>query len=138
MQARRLAQLKGARRIIPLKVSGAFHSSLMLPAIDGLRSAMADFSFSEPKYPLVANVTAQPITHVNAIKEELVNQIIRCVKWQQSVETMISKGVTTFFEIGPADVLTGLIKRISPGAQTFNISSSESIAELESWRKGSL
>lgn len=135
-KARRLAQLKGARRIIPLKVSGAFHSSLMEPAIEGLRNAISEFSFNEASIPVISNVTAQPLTGVNAIKEELVSQIVHCVRWQQSVETMIARGVTTFFEIGPGEVLTGLIKRISPGARTVNVSNVSTISELLSWRKG--
>lgn len=135
-KARRLAQIKGARRVIPLKVSGAFHSPLMEPAIEGLRNAISGFDFKEGSIPMVSNVTAQPITSVEAIKEELTSQIVHCVKWQQSVETMIARGVTTFFEIGPGDVLTGLIKRISPGARTYNISNVRTITEIASWRKG--
>jgi [acyl-carrier-protein] S-malonyltransferase len=135
-KARRLAQIKGARRVIPLKVSGAFHSPLMEPAIEGLRNAISGFNFKEASIPLVSNVTAQPVTSVEAIKEELTSQIVHCVKWQQSVETMIARGVTTFFEIGPGDVLTGLIKRISPGARTYNINNVRTITEMASWRKG--
>jgi [acyl-carrier-protein] S-malonyltransferase len=131
-----LAQLKGARRIIPLKVSGAFHSSLMEPAIEGLRNAISEFSFCEASIPVISNVTAQPLTGVNAIKEEMVSQIVHCVRWQPSVETMIARGVTTFFEIGPGEVLTGLIKRISPGARTVNVSNVSTISELLDWRKG--
>lgn len=135
-KARRLAQIKGARRIIPLKVSGAFHSTLMDPAIEGLRSVISGFDFNEPVTPVVANVTAQALTQVEAIKEELISQVVHCVKWQQSVETMIARGVTTFFEIGPGEVLTGLIKRISPGARTLNISNVDTVTEMSSWRKG--
>jgi [acyl-carrier-protein] S-malonyltransferase len=135
-KARRLAQIKGARRVIPLKVSGAFHSPLMEPAIEGLKTAISGFTFNEPSMPIVANVTSQPLTKINAIKEELVSQIVHCVKWQQSVETMIARGVTTFFEIGPGEVLSGLTKRISPGARTFNINNVDTITEISNWRKG--
>ncbi len=135
-KARRLAQIKGARRAIPLKVSGAFHSPLMEPALEGLKNAVAGVNFNKPSVPIMANVTAQPLTAVETIKEELVSQIVHCVKWQQSVEATISKGVTTFFEIGPGDVLAGLIKRTSPGAQIFNVNSVDSIAELATWRRG--
>ena len=135
-QARRLAQLKGAKRVIPLKVSGAFHSLLMEPAVEGMRNAINEYNFSTASIPIVANVTAQSITETSAIKEELISQIVHCVKWQQSVETMIARGVTTFFEMGPSEVLTGLIKRISPGAQTFNINSVESIQSITNWRRG--
>ena len=135
-KARRLAQLKGARRVIPLKVSGAFHSSLMEPAIEGLKNAVSTFKYKEPTVPIISNVTASLLTKVEAIKEELVSQIVHCVKWQQSVEYLISRGITTFFEIGPGDVLTGLIKRISPGARTVNMSSVETVSEASNWRKG--
>ncbi len=135
-KARRLAQVKGARRVIPLKVSGAFHSALMEPAIEGLKTAISGFKFNEPKMPIVANVTAQPLTGLDAIQEELVSQIVHCVKWQQSVEVMISRGVTTFFELGPGEVLTGLCKRISPGARTYNINNVDSITAIADWRKG--
>ncbi len=135
-KARRLAQVKGARRVIPLKVSGAFHSPLMEPALEGLKNAVSGLSFNKPLMPVIANVTAQPLAAVETIKEELISQIVHCVKWQQSVEATIARGVTTFFEIGPGDVLTGLIKRISPGAQTINVNSVESITGLANWRRG--
>lgn len=134
-KARRLAQIKGASRMTPLKVSGAFHSNLMDPALDGLMNAVSSYNFNKPTVPLIANVTAQPITGAETIKEELVSQLVHCIKWQQSVETMISKGVTTFFEIGPGDNLSGYIKKISPGTRVFNISNINTISEISSWRK---
>jgi [acyl-carrier-protein] S-malonyltransferase len=73
---------------------------------------------------------------LEAIKEELVSQIVRPVQWQQSVENMIARGVTTFFEMGPGEMLTKLIKRISPGAQSFNISSAQTVSEITKWRRG--
>lgn len=133
-KARRLAQLKGARRIIPLKVSGAFHSSLMEPAIAGLKDAISKFNFTPPTIPIVANVTAEPLTEAEAIKVELVRQIRHCVQWQRSIENIIDKGVTIFFEIGPGEVLTGLIRRISPGVQTFNVGNVKSVTEMSNWR----
>lgn len=133
-KARRLAQLKGARRIIPLKVSGAFHSSLMEPALPGLRDAIGAFSFKTPTIPIIANVTAEPLTDIEATKTELGRQIRHCVQWQRSIENVIDKGVTIFFEIGPGEVLTGLIRRISPGVQTFNISNVKSAVEIANWR----
>jgi [acyl-carrier-protein] S-malonyltransferase len=135
-KAKRLAQIKGARRIIPLRVSGPFNSILMEPAIERLRNTISEFTFNKPSVSVVANVTAQPLTDLEAIKEELVSQIVRPVQWQQSVETMIARGVTTFFEMGPGEALTKLIKRISPGAQTFNISSAQTISEIARWRRG--
>ena len=135
-KARRLAQIKGARRIIPLRVSGPFNSSLMEPAVERMRNSISEFTFTKPSVPIVANVTAQPLTDLEAIKEELVGQIVRPVQWQQSVEAMITRGVTTFFEMGPGETLTKLIKRISPGAQTFNISNAQTISEITTWRRG--
>jgi len=133
-KARRLAQIKGARRIVPLKVSGAFHSSLMEPAIPGLKDAISRFTFNSPSAPVVGNVTAEAVTEVEAIKEELVRQLRHCVQWQRSVENIIARGATTFFEIGPGEVLTGLIRRISPGVQTFNLNNLQSVNEIASWR----
>lgn len=135
-KAKRLAQIKGVRRMTPLKVSGAFNSNLMEPAIEGLMNAVSSYTFKQPLAPIVANVTAQPITGAETIQEELVSQVVHCIKWQQSIETMISKGVTTFFEIGPNDVLTGYIKKISPGARILSINSINTISEISSWRKG--
>jgi [acyl-carrier-protein] S-malonyltransferase len=135
-KARRLAQVKGARRMVPVKVSGAFHSSLMEPALEGMINAVSQFKFEAPTIPVVANVTAQPMNIVEAIKEELISQIAHCVKWQQSIEAMLARGITTFFEVGPGDVLTKYIKNISPGALTFNISNAQTTSEIIRWRKG--
>ena len=135
-KARRLVQIKGARRVIPLKVSGPFYSTLMEPAVGRLRNAIAGFTFNKPSIPVVANVTAQPLVDVDAIKEELVSQIVHSIMWQQSVENMIARGITTFFEMGPGEILTSLIKRISPGAQTFNVSSAQTVSEITAWRRG--
>lgn len=119
-QFRKLAEDEGTRRIIPLKVSGAFHSRLMEPAVDGLRQAISGCTFRAPSVPVVANVTAQPLTAATAIKEELANQMLSCVQWRRSVENMVASGVTTFFEIGHGTVLAGLIKRINANVQITN------------------
>jgi [acyl-carrier-protein] S-malonyltransferase len=135
-KARRLAQIKGARRIVPLRVNGPFNCILMEPAIERLRNSISEFTFNKPIVPIIANVTAQPLTDLEAIKEELVSQIVRPVQWQQSVENMIARGVTTFFEMGPGEILTRLIKRISPGAQAFNVSNAQTVSEIMKWRRG--
>ena len=135
-EAGRLAQIKGARRIIPLRVSYACHSPLMEPASEGLRNIISGFTFQKPSVPVVANLSAQPLTDIEAIKEELVTQISHCVQWQQSVENMIARGVATFFEIGPGGVLTELIHQINPAARTFNISNAQTVREIVSRFKG--
>lgn len=130
-QAKRLAEARGARRVIPLKVSGAFHSPLMEPAINGLTAAVSGFSFRKPSVPLVANVTGEALTDAKAIKQELIDQLLNCVQWQRSIENIVAAGVTTFLEIGPGQVLTGLIKRISPGVQVFNISDAKTVSKTD-------
>lgn len=134
-KAWRLARTKGARRITPLKVSGAFYSPMMEPATAGLSEATSSFTFRDSSVPIVANVTAQPVTDVKSIKEELVSQLYRCIQWRDSIENMIARGVTNFFEIGHGEVLTGLIKQISPGVRTFNVGDLTSVREIAKWRR---
>ncbi len=122
-----LAQAKGARRAIPLQVSGAFHSSLMEPAPSALAEVIAKLPFSEPQVPIIANTTGEPITTAEMIRAELPRQIRNCVQWQRSIEYMINNGVTSFIEIGPGRVLTGLIKRINGDVSTLNIGDAEAV-----------
>lgn len=126
-----LIQEKGARRLIPLKVSGAFHSRLMQPARDGLKSVISKFTFHEPFVPVVANVSARILLDAEAIREELVDQVTSCVQWQGSVENMITGGVNIFFEIGHGQVLAGLIKRINSEVQVVNIGDVEVAQQIE-------
>jgi [acyl-carrier-protein] S-malonyltransferase len=125
-----LAEARGARRVIPLQVSGAFHSTLMQPTIEGMSEAISQISFRTPKVPIVVNSTAQPVTTAEGVKEELLRQLCNCVQWQPSVEYMVEEGVSTFIEIGPGQVLSGLIKRISNKVQVLNVSDPESIKAL--------
>lgn len=116
-----LAQARGARRTIQLEVSGAFHSSLMQPAVEGMTRAISKLIFRAPTIPIVVNGTAQPVTTAAAVKRELLWQLCNCVRWKQSVEYMISAGVSTFVEIGPGKVLAGLIRRIAREVRVLNI-----------------
>lgn len=120
-KAIKLAEAKGARRVVPLQVSGAFHSQLMQPAADGLSQVISKLTFRDPIIPIVANTTAQPITTAEEVKTELLTQLCNCIQWQRSIEYMIDDGISTFIEIGPGQVLTGLTKRISKEVQTQNI-----------------
>jgi len=129
-KAEQLAKQRGARRLIPLNVSGAFHSELMEPVMDEFGRVLESYDFQTPRIPIVSNVTALPLTTGREFREELLWQIRRCIQWQASVEYMTRQGVTTYCEIGPGTVLSGLIKRISPDAQTINISGVEDIAAL--------
>jgi [acyl-carrier-protein] S-malonyltransferase len=129
-EANALAKAGGARALIPLKVSGAFHSALMEPIIAEFSRIVSNVRFQPPVIPVISNVTARPLTDVDSIKEELVKQLRNCIQWRGSVEYMMHSGVTTFYEIGPGRVLSGLIRRINSELQTFNISGIEDIAQL--------
>ncbi len=120
-KAAELAKARGASRTVPLQVSGAFHSPLMKPAEEALSRIIAGMTFHESAVPVVGNTTALPVTRVPEIKDELTNQLCHGVQWQRSVEYMVAHGVSTFVEIGPGKVLTGLIKRINKTANTINI-----------------
>lgn len=129
-KANKLAKAKRIHQI-PLRVSGAFHSSLMRSAVDEFGEIVSNTTFQQPTTPIVANVTTQPLDNVAEIKEELLNQLSNCIRWQHSVEYMAQEKVTTFYEIGPGKVLSGLIKRINPELRTLNISSTEEISRLK-------
>ena len=129
-QAADLAKAKGAYRTIPLQVSGAFHTPLMQPAVDGMTEIIATLSFSNPTVPIIGNTTAQPLTTAEAVKEELLTQLCNCVQWQRSVEYMVNDGVSTFIELGPGKVLAGLIKRIDKGVKIVNIGDVEAVKNI--------
>jgi [acyl-carrier-protein] S-malonyltransferase len=129
-EADKLARARGARVLIPLKVSGAFHSALMEPVIAEFSKIVSNVRFQPPSIPVISNVTARPLTDADSIKKELVKQLRNCIQWQGSVEYMVHSGVTIFYEIGPGRVLSGLIRRINSELQTFNISGVEDIAHL--------
>ena len=129
-QAMDLAKAKGAYRAIPLQVSGAFHTPLMQPAVDGMTEIIATLSFSDPVVPIIGNTTAQPLTTAEAIKQELLEQLCNCIQWQRSVEYMVGDGVSTFIELGPGKVLAGLIKRIDKGVKIVNIGDAEAVKSI--------
>ena len=116
-----LSKERGARRVIPLAVSIASHSPLMQTAAEAFASVVAQVDFHQPRVPVVANVTAAPITTVAEIREELVKQLTSTVRWVESIQYMIAQGVTTFVEIGPKNVLTGLMRRIDKSVRTVNV-----------------
>jgi [acyl-carrier-protein] S-malonyltransferase len=120
-RAAELAKAKGGVRAIPLQVSGAFHSPLMQPAVDGMAKVLAKVTFKDPVVPIIANVTARPLTSASQFKDELLNQLCSSVQWQSSVQYMLNQGVGKFIEIGPGKVLAGLIKRINRDVEMVNI-----------------
>lgn len=109
---------EGARRALVLPVGGAFHSPLMEPAREELAAAIENTTFSKPNCPIYQNVTASAVMDETAIKSNLIAQLTAPVRWTQSVQQMIADGATLFTEVGPGNVLQGLVKKINREAQT--------------------
>ena len=126
-----LAKARGAYRTISLSVSGAFHTPLMQSAVDGMSEIIATLSFHAPVIPIVANTTAQPLTTAEMVKAELLRQLCNGIVWQRSIEFMVGEGVSTFVEIGPGKVLSGLIKRINKEVKTLNMGDAETIKNIK-------
>ncbi|TDU43841.1 [acyl-carrier-protein] S-malonyltransferase [Gelidibacter sediminis] len=108
----------GAKRALVLPVGGAFHSPLMEPAREELAAAIENTPFNTPKCPIYQNVTANAVKNENDIKQNLILQLTAPVRWTQSVQQMIADGATLFTEVGPGNVLQGLVKKINREAQT--------------------
>lgn len=120
-QACEKAKAEGAKRALPLAVSGAFHSPLMEPARVELGKAIEETRIVEPIYPIYQNVSAQAVTDPQTIKKNLLAQLTSPVRWTQSVRNMLADGADYFMEIGPGTVLQGLVKRISAGTEGITI-----------------
>jgi len=133
-QAVELCAQAGAKRVIPLEVSGGFHSSLMFEASVELKLALDNISISEPSVPVVSNYTAQPQYRVSQIIENLVNQIRGSVRWEESMRFILSEGVTDFYEFGPGKVLKGLMRRIDSNAKVINIEKSTDMEQAANTR----
>src|SRR5207245_11684785 len=113
--AMELAKARGAKRVIPLAVSGAFHSPVMQPAAEGLAQAIEQTEVHDATIPLIGNIHALPLTEAQALREELAQQIAASVQWIRTIEYLVGVGVTTFLEIGPGQTLAGMVKRIAKG-----------------------
>lgn len=112
----------GARRVIALRVSGAFHSPLMAPVGDALAASFASVRWADGDLPVVSNVTAEPVSDSGTIRALLARQVSSPVEWVASVRRMLADGVDTFVECGPGAALTGMVRRIAPGTRTLNVS----------------
>lgn len=108
----------GAKRALPLKVGGAFHSPLMEPARQELADAIKNTHFSKPICPVYQNVNAKPVSDPEEIKQNLIDQLTASVRWTQTVQNMLADGASSFLEIGPGSVLQGLIKKVSTEVET--------------------
>jgi len=120
----------GAKRVIPLEVSGAFHSSLMKPAVPKFQAELEKIDIKVPDFAIVSNVDALAETNPSYIKRNLAQQITSSVQWVNSVNFMAKEGVSHFIEIGPGTVLKGLIKKINPALTTQNIRTPEDLEKL--------
>jgi [acyl-carrier-protein] S-malonyltransferase len=129
-KAGELATAKGAKRVVMLAVSAPFHSRLMAPAAIVMKDALAAATVSTPSVPLVANVTAAPVTDPDEIRRRLVEQVTFMVRWRESVSWMAANGVDRFVEIGAGKVLAGLNKRIAATATSTSVGTPADIAEF--------
>ncbi|CAN5608358.1 ACP S-malonyltransferase [soil metagenome] len=125
-----LAKAAGARRAVLLNVSGAFHSPLMEVAESGLASQLAGVAFGAPEFAVVSNVTAAPVTDAATAQRLLVEQLTRPVRWTASMRTMLDAGVDRFHEIGPGNVLTGLLRRIEKSASCMALGTPNDVEVL--------
>ena len=129
-QACEAAEQEGARRAVKLRVSGAFHSPLVARAADRLRPALERVKFAEPTAPFMSTVTAR-VEEAKRMGPLLVEQLTAPVRFTQAAQALVREGVHTFVEVGPGNVLSGLIKRIDRNARTISVSTPESLARLE-------
>jgi [acyl-carrier-protein] S-malonyltransferase len=128
--ARARCTAAGARKVVPLKVSGAFHSPLMAPAVPGLRQALGQVEFRPPRFPVFCNATARPVDTAPAAVEMLAEQLTAPVRWVELVQGMGERfgEDAAFLEVGPGTVLGGLVKKILPGARCLSLGTA---AEVE-------
>jgi [acyl-carrier-protein] S-malonyltransferase len=120
----------GAKRVVPLKVSGPFHSAMLEDAGEKLKEALDDVTICDFKMPYVANVTADYVTKKTLVKALLKRQVSSSVRWQQSIEKMIEDGVDEFVEIGPGRTLTGFMKKINRDVKVSNVDKMEDYIRL--------
>jgi [acyl-carrier-protein] S-malonyltransferase len=125
-----LCKTAGAKRVVPLAVTGAFHSPIMTSAAQALERGMRDIPIQSPTVPIISNVTARPLTVPTEIRADILQQLTHPVRWTSSIETIAAEGGNTFVEIGPGEVLTGLIKRIVPEAQAWSLDTPDGISRL--------
>jgi [acyl-carrier-protein] S-malonyltransferase len=119
---------RGARKVIPLKVSGAFHSPLMEPAVDGLRMALAEVTFGDGAFPVIANASGESIQSGLDAKRLLADQLTSPVRWVKCMETANGQAPgARYLEVGPGGVLSGLLKKIVPGAPSLTLGTADEV-----------
>ena len=121
------AKERGAKRVIPLEVGGAFHSRLMEPASVRLKQALETIPVRDPQYPVVSNVTGSYHQGAAQIKDALATQLTHPVRWEQCMRTLLESGIRTFLEVGPGSVLKGLLRKIDPQAQVWSVGTAQEV-----------
>ncbi|WP_100404514.1 ACP S-malonyltransferase [Bacillus solitudinis] len=124
------AKVAGAKRVIPLQVSGPFHSSLMKPAAEKLEKVLTELNIQDARVPVIANVTADKVEQKEEIKERLIEQVYSPVLWEDSIRKLLDEGVDTFVEIGSGNVLTGLVKKVNRRVHAYAINDRESLMKM--------
>jgi [acyl-carrier-protein] S-malonyltransferase len=119
----------GAKKVVPLAVSIAAHSPLMRPAAEQLQAAIAATPLSPPQAPVIGNTTGAPLSNVDAIRNELAAQLTGSVRWTATLQYLAKAGVTTFVEIGPGEVLSGLVKRAARSATRFSVAEPDAVRD---------
>lgn len=130
-KAKELAESQGAKRVVILKVAGAFHSPLMEEAKSKLKHEIEKIQIQPPTMPIVANVCADYLKEPEAIREALIKQITSPVLWEASIRKMQDEGVTTFIEVGPGKVLSGLLRKISSESLSLNVEDEQSLKRTQ-------
>ena len=121
----------GAKRVLPLKVSGPFHSPMLKPAGEKLLKVLEDIEINDPKVPYISNTTAEVVTSKDDVKELLGRQVYSSVRWEQSIEKMIADGADTFIEIGPGRTLCGFMRKINRNVKAINIAKVEDLDKVK-------
>lgn len=130
------AKQRGAKRVIPLQVSGPFHSELMKPAAKQLSQVLSEVSVNDAEIPVIANVTADVVTDKENIVNLLIEQLYSPVRWVETVEKLVDLGVTTFVEVGPGNVLSGLVKKVNRRLKVLPVNNRETLAKAIAEIKG--
>lgn len=130
-EAVELAKAAGSRRSVMLPVSGAFHSPLVQPAVDVMKGELAGAQMQAPKCKFVANVSAAEVSDVEAIRNGLADQIVSCVRWADSVETMVKAGAELFLEVGSGKILSGMLRGINKELKGVNFGAPEDLAAVK-------
>ncbi|KKE78336.1 [acyl-carrier-protein] S-malonyltransferase [Bacilli bacterium] len=134
-EASKLLKENGAKRVLPLNVSGPFHSRLMKSANEEFSNYLNQIEFNDSKIPVYANVSAKPVSKKNEIKDLLIKQLYSPVRFEESIRNMMEEGIDAFVEVGNGKVLSGLLKKIDRKIPTFSIQDIDSMNKFISWYK---